>query len=744
MWRKLHSLHGLIGLVFVVALSLSGAILSVYPAIKGVAPEVQAGTVMSVADLVGNVSNHIQELDTLKRLPSGAIVASYLDGDGNFQEAYINAQTGDILHAVDPPGQLYVFTKDFHRSFLLGETGRIVSGFGALLMVMLSISGVFLLVSRMGGWSHILDNPKGNWSQRYHTILTRLLIIPLVISSLTGIYIVLAEFEIIPVTNAESLDFPQSTQDLPAVPYGTLHALGEIPLSELISLKYPLAGDTADVFTATTTNGLTLIDQFTGDALEQVPVTTSGEIYNWIYAMHTGEGMAWVGLILGVAALFVPVLGTTGVVIWWKRTRGNNQKIKGNQPASIADIIVLVGSEGGATWGFAKSLHRDLSAAGHKVHVAPMNAFNNQYPMARLVLFLASTYGNGSAPASANKFPLLLADLPTIPVWSYAVLGFGDRAFPHFCKFAKDMDAEMYNHGWKRCLPPTFINRQSTQAFASWGVELAAATGGSFTLSHKIELPQTRKLVLVERRHYGEKVQAPTAVLKFRYEPESEPSFWDKMLGRDGKRPRFAPSDLLGILPPSSEVPRYYSVSSGPSDNEVEICVRKQRGGECSTFLHELAIGGEINCFVKINPDFRPVAGKKPIIMVGAGTGIAPFMGMVRANHRLRPIHLFWGGRDPDSDYLYKEEMDRFLLEKHLASYKTAFSRVLERSYVQDRLREESTNLCEMVRRGASIMVCGGDAMAQSAAREFDVILMPLGINVLQLKQRGLYLEDIF
>ncbi|MEO8530818.1 MAG: flavodoxin domain-containing protein, partial [Deltaproteobacteria bacterium] len=585
------------------------------------------------------------------------------------------------------------------------------------------------LINRMGGASRVFEAPKGTGAQRFHTILTRLELLPLVFSALSGIYIVLTEFELVSVRVAASESFPMSTAvGVPIAP-GDLQGLRDSPLNQLISLQFPMVGDPTDVFTLETQAGITLIDQGTGAVLERVPVTLSQQVYRWLYALHTGVGIAWFGLFLGLAALAVPVISLTGVMIWWKRRRHGAQKIAGNQPAALADVLVLVGSEGGSTWGFARALHAGLSAQGRKVRVIAMNDFRGDFPQVRHALFLSATYGNGQPPENAAKFRLLLADLPKVPAWSYAVLGFGDRAFANFCKFAKDLDIDLENHGWTRSLPSAFINRQSGQAFTSWGVDLGQMMGVSLNLTHQVELPKTEKLRLIDRKIYGENVQAPTAVLRFAV---------------TGKRQRFAAGDVLGIVPPRSTIPRYYSISSADSATEVEICVRKQAGGECSGFLHGLALGDEIDAFVRPNPEFALTKGNRPVIMVSAGTGIAPFIGMIRMNRKKRAFHLFWGGRDPASDFLYERDLAQAKSEARLTSLTPVFSRATGGGYVQGRLRDEAARLADLLKSGASIMVCGGDQMAQAVASEFDAILNALGSSVQQWKAKGQYREDIF
>ena len=116
--------------------------------------------------------------------------------------------------------------------------------------------------------------------------------------------------------------------------------------------------------------------------------------------------------------------------------------------------------------------------------------------------------------------------------------------------------------------------------------------------------------------------------------------------------------------------------------------------------------------------------------MVGAGTGIAPLMGAIRANSRHRPVHLFFGGRDPASDFLYRDSLHEGLASRRLTTLVTAFSRVRNGGYVQDRIREEAGRLTEMLRQGASVMVCGGDAMAGAVRSEFEAILGSIGQSV--------------
>src|SRR5690606_37258019 len=208
-------------------------------------------------------------------------------------------------------------------------------------------------------------------------------------------------------------------------------------------------------------------------------------------------------------------MGATGVLVWLAGRRGR-PRIRDNQPAGRAETILLVGSEGGSTWGFAATLHAALTEAGQRVHVAPMSAFApDRYARAERIIALAATYGDGAAPASARGFLDRVRTLDRALYAPLTVLGFGDRSFPAYCAFAKAVASAAEAKGWPELMPLDTIDRQSPQEFARWGRALSQALGVELDLSHQPVLPATKALTLVSRRDYGAEVQAPTAILRF-------------------------------------------------------------------------------------------------------------------------------------------------------------------------------------------------------------------------------------
>ena len=130
----------------------------------------------------------------------------------------------------------------------------------------------------------------------------------------------------------------------------------------------------------------------------------------------------------------------------------------------------------------------------------------------------------------------------------------------------------------------------------------------------------------------------------------------------------------MGIVPPGSAVPRYYSLASGSEDGFVEICARQMPGGLCSTHLLGLKPGDHIAAFIRANPGFALPRTRRPVVLVGAGTGVAPLAGFIRRNDRHIPMHLYFGGRDPARDFYFGPEIQRWLSEGRLATMQTALA----------------------------------------------------------------------
>ena len=741
MLRQLHSLPGLIAAVFAIVLTVTGAILSLDPALERASAVLPAAGQVSVADLAGKLARHYPGAEQIVRTPSGTLIV-YYTRDDQVGIDRVNPSTGQTLGAYAPSG-FSRWVKNLHRSLLLDTPGRAVAGITALSMILLAISGALLLATRMGGWRHILQPVRGTLSQRLHIEFARVVILGLLLSALTGAYLSATTFEFVSQGLEADPEFPLDVAEGIPVAINALSALNAIDINDLRELVYPYPDDPAGMYSLTTDQGAGYIDQVSGEWLSYQAHDTTHAVYEFIYMLHTGEGLWWLGIILGLAALAVPVMAVTGTMIWWKRY-SSKPKITANSGANSADSVILVGSESNTTWGFAQTLHNSLVQAGQRVHTAPMNQLAANYRSAKQLFILTATYGDGDAPASAKQFMQRLDKISKKPEFATAVLGFGDRQYPQFCGFAQALETALNDKGWPQLLPLDTINRQSPQEFSRWGNALGKALGIELTLLHSPVQPQTTTLELVDRADYGVEVQAPTAVLRFKTPENNGNTGVLKRLFKRSGLPYFEAGDLVGILPPDSSVPRFYSLASASKDGTLEICVRQHRGGVCSNFLYTLTIGGTIEAFIQPNPSFRPAAGKAPIILIGAGTGIGPLVGFIRHNQARRPMYLYWGGRSPESDFLYEPELNAYRKDQRLTELNAVFSRTSQRAYVQDKVALDAEKIRRLIESDAQILVCGGRDMANSVLAAVNESVAPLGIDVATLRAQGRYLEDVY
>lgn len=741
MWRNLHAIFGLMTLVMTLVLSLTGAILATSPILDALRSETQELNGVSVADALTRIMkvNPALELEKLKVLPSGIIeIAGYLDGGKVKHWADINS--GELL-TVPEKSPFYEWVRDLHRAFMLGESGRKLAFVTALAMLLICISGTFLLLRRMGGWQRFFAPTTGRASNKIHAWMARIVLLPLMVTVVSGFYLSTTTMGLVSSGTETSVRYPESLEELsPVAPY-LLSGLIELPLSNVSEIVFPIPEDWFDVFAVKTHSSYVFFDQFAGEKLAEQSFSITQKIFNIFTLLHTAEGAALWGVIAGISVLSVPVFAVTGFLIWLKRVSRKTVRSKHQITNDLAEIVIVVGSENNATWGFAIALRDALLRHKFLVHLCAMDDLGASYKKAKQLLVLTSTYGDGDAPQNARKFEKRLQGLPLNQLPKFAVLGFGDKAFPKFCKYAYTAQSSLTRTHRMPLLPLFEVNKQSAQAFKQWTQMLGSALGIELAVEYNPMRAKTQRLVLQDKKVFGQDLQQPTAVLRFEAERTVEKGF------RSNTEivPDHEAGDFAAIYPPNSDVARRYSLASCKREQCVEICVARQAGGVCSTYLNTLSIGDTIEVAIEPNAHFKaPTKKQQPIVMIGAGTGIAPFAGMIRNNMRHQHIDLFWGNRHPKSDFLYEHDIKDWLSDNRLKNFYPAFSRTEKPAYVQDIMRDRTHYLSDLVRQGATIMVCGSHAMAEGVRAELENIASLVGLSVTELKRRGRYLEDIY
>ena len=735
MLRQLHSIPGLVAGLLLVLLALTGSMLSVFPALERAQAPPAGG--LDTATLASRVAARVPGVETLVREPSGRIVAYHLAGQEQ-QASVIDPATGGAV-AAHRPSAVQRWIKNLHRQLLLDDAGRIATGVAAAGMLFILVSGVLLLARRMGGWRRLLGTVRGDAVQRLHNETARVVLAGLLLSAATGLLMSLATFSLLPEGGGFDPVLDARAPGGAPMPLADMPALRALDAARLRQLKLAIPGDAGDVIEVETDAGAGAVDPATGRWLAYAPLDGWQRLHATVRMLHTGDGLWWLGLLLGAGSLTVPLLAVTGTLLWWRRRRAL-PRLAGNAAVQQADTVLLVGSEGNTTWGFAVALHDALTRAGLRVHTAPMNTLSPRHGSARRLLVLTATYGDGEAPQSARDFLGRLARVAPAPGAAFAVLGFGDRQFPRFCGYATRVHEALAARGFAPLRPPGTVDRQSEPEFRQWCEGLGEALGLVLDIRYMPLLPRSTPMKLASREDYRMGPGELTTVLRF--VPATTARHWP--LGRHAQWPAFDTGDLLGVLPPGGASPRYYSLASAATDGFAEICVRRHEHGVCSSHLAGLQPGETIQAFVKPHEGFRPAAGAAPVILVGAGTGIGPLIGFIRHNPPQRPMHLYFGARDDGAGFLYRDELGRLVDERRLRSLSTAFSRTANRAYVQDRLLADAARLRELVAHGAQVLVCGGRQMAAGVAAAWERILAGTGLTVAQLRGQGRYVEDVY
>jgi sulfite reductase (NADPH) flavoprotein alpha-component len=196
-----------------------------------------------------------------------------------------------------------------------------------------------------------------------------------------------------------------------------------------------------------------------------------------------------------------------------------------------------------------------------------------------------------------------------------------------------------------------------------------------------------------------------------------------------------APQQLFNVL--SRLTPRMYSIASSQAmhPHDVQTTVRvirydahgRERQGLCSGHLGERSpVGSTMPIFLHANGNFRlPEDTTAPVIMIGPGTGIAPFRAFLeerQAKGETGDNWLFFGDQRRSLDFLYQEQLEAMHKEGVLTRLDTAFSRdQAKKVYVQDRMQENAAELYAWLERGAYFYVCGD---ATRMAKDVELALL--------------------
>lgn len=704
-WRFSHLMLALVSSVFIVLASITGMILALEP----ISNQLQNYTVnqdITVAATIKNVTKHYNDIITIETDENDFVIASVITNKGENDTFYINPDTGKKLGGLIEKAPVFRFTTNLHRSLFLKSTGRFIVGLVSFFLILMAISGIILIVKRQGGirryFSKVINE---NFEQYYHVVIGRWLLIPIVIVAMTGVYLSLEKFSLLPETTL-SHNYPEAEIiDIDKIPVSEFKVFKSLKIGDVKRLEFPFSEDVEDYFFIKLKDKELLVHQYSGAIVSKQEYPLVKLISQWSLFLHTGQGTIMWSMILFIVCMALLFFIYSGFAMYVKRRKKTGIP-KNKYTKDTSEIIILVGSETGSTINFANLFYNALIVQGKSVFISKMNAYST-YQQAKHIIIFTSTYGEGDAPISANKFKGLLETKTQTHTIDYAIVGFGSLRYPDYCKYAEDVDDLLKSHnGFQQMLELFKINNQSFDAFQTWVKQWCTATHVTLKIEQSIEKfnsKNTREFRVVKRTDLNDD-QTFMLYLK------------------PIKKVQFQSGDLLAIQPDVNEARRQYSIAK--INNEVVLSIKKHEKGVCSSYLSKLFVDDTITATIEHNREFHFPKTLKPVIMIANGTGIAPFLGMIHDNLDRQNLHLFLGLRNKASYQLYAAEIEAALHQQKLKACHLAYSREqFEKVYVQDLISQKTEWIANHLNQEGIIMICGSIAMQKQVFKQLHHIV---------------------
>ncbi len=714
-WRYSHLVLAVSSCIFLILAAVSGIILSFEPVVekynRPAQPSLQQITLAESMPVWRKQYPSISEI-ALDEFQS--IVAKSTDFPKGVDAAYIHPQTGAFLGEVKPQSAFFEWVTAFHRSLFLHELGRFFVGLTAFLLLLITTSGLFLLVQRQSGIKNFFKRiPNDASAQYFHVVLSRWSFIPILVIALTGTYLALVRFEIFTHPKVSlDVDF-DIIKEAPKKNIQDFEVFKNIKLADVKKIEFPFSEDPEDYFTIQLKDKEIAVNQITGDILAQQNYPFTQVLSALSLDLHTGRTNWLWALVLLVTSGNIVFFIVSGFMITFKRI-GN--KTKNRFTAEESRFIVLVGSENGSTWTFANHVHQQLLKLGEKSFISSLNQFQ-AYPQAEHLLVFTSTYGIGEAPSNAHHFKALLDKITQQQLVRFSVVGFGSKAYPDFCEFAYQVHHWLSTQTWaKSLLDIHTINDKSAEEFALWAEAWTTKTG--LPLATKVALNPTNKLQTLEVISNTAHTEDDTFLVKL----------------QAGTFTKVKSGDLLAIYPANDHRERLYSIGI-TGKKEMQLSVRLHPNGLGSSYLHNLTVNEKIQAKIISNSHFHFPKKAPEVMMICNGTGIAPFLGMIQQNKKLVPCHLYAGFRDKKSWSLYQSQVENIDNPQKISSYALAFSREESKQYVGDLVAKDAQKVAQLLKKGGVIMLCGSLAMQK------DVMVILENICQQELNQSLSYFQ---
>ena len=499
-WRLAHLVLAIFSFLFLLIASVSGTILAVDAAYeKTSAPSIENFNQITVAQSVTGLRKVFPEILELNIDATNSVIAEGFNDEGEDFKAIVHPVTGEILAEPKPKSEFIEWVTSFHRSLFLHETGRFIVGFVSFLLFLITISGTVLIIKRQLGIRNFFSKVISDFSAQYfHVVAGRLLLIPILIISVTGSYLFMLRFDVI--SKPELVEIAHESKATEEFTLDEIPVFKETLLSEVTKIEFPFSDDPEEFFRIKLKDKEIQVNQVTGEIVSEIIYPKETVLETLSLDLHTGRTNTIWAIILGIASLNILAFIYTGFVITFKR---KSVKIKNKFKPTDAEIVILVGSEGGTTTYFANRIHQQFLNSGKKSFFGTLNEYQ-QFPKASELIVLTSTYGLGEAPSNASQFKKLVEKFPQSQNMYFSVLGFGSKKYADFCAFALEVDALLaQQNNFERKLQIHTVNKKSVAEFVNWVNaynEVSTIKIENVSANYQMKLPKLSKFKVLENK----------------------------------------------------------------------------------------------------------------------------------------------------------------------------------------------------------------------------------------------------
>jgi sulfite reductase (NADPH) flavoprotein alpha-component len=434
---------------------------------------------------------------------------------------------------------------------------------------------------------------------------------------------------------------------------------------------------------------------------------------------------------------------------------------------SIKDLSIIYITETGNSKFLASEISKQLKSEGGHLKLKAAEQYRlTDLAKEKNLIVIVSTHGEGEIPAAGKKFfDYISQEDLDLSHLNYLVIALGDSNYPLFCQSGKDIDEKLAKLKAIKTANRIELDLDFENSIAEILNQIRASFSDSKEKNEIVINP-----VKSSQKHFSGEIIANINLNDIGSSKETH----HIEIAVDGEI-SYEAGDSVGILFDNEELkiegkitPRLYSIASSPNEHAGEIHLTvgflryldkdgKEVEGLFSSHLSRLKIGQKINFYISKNRQFKLPQDDRDIIMVGAGTGIAPFRSFLFERNYQNSSGknwLFFGERNFQTDFLYQSELQEHLESKLLTKLDIAFSRDQEQKiYVQDCLHKNAVELYNWLENGAYFYICGDkENMAKDVEKALLKVISVQGkisndeaINYLErLSKEGRYLKDVY